>query len=492
MSSGVVNQQSRRSNRVNWREVNLMRWDDQTLTPVGGWEKHKFDSFASPLRAAFRWSDNNDVQRVAYLCERHCYVETSGLFEEITPADGLNTSSTIGVGGYGDSLYGTDVFGEPRDSVDRLNVAVPTFTLNNWGEELLVMSSPDGRLLRWNPSEVATVLTAVTNAPVGNTSFTVVPERHVILFGSGGTSQKFEWSDQEDNTDWTPSTTSKSGSFFVEPSSPILAHQNVSGGVLFFTDKLSYLIQYIGLPYVFSYSALTEGAPPYSPASIAGVPEGAFWAALDGFWMFDGVSVQPVSCPIWDWIEERINKAQSRYKSVMLSIKPKSELWWFFVGGDGNSENNYLVIFNYKTSNWSMGNFGRSCGVSSPNDPNPVLGIGTSLYKHESGFLYDGAASRPWAETFTLNINRGTSIATIMRMLPEMIGDKSTVQYRFIKRNNPTSGPEVESSAKLIKDNGYVDVRETARDMRLRIEMVGSSDWSHGPIDLEVIQRGTK
>jgi hypothetical protein len=72
---GVVNKRSRKANKVNWREVNLLRWDNDTLEPVGGWEKLNYPAFSSDLREMHRWSTNSGDLITAFLCEEHCYVD---------------------------------------------------------------------------------------------------------------------------------------------------------------------------------------------------------------------------------------------------------------------------------------------------------------------------------------------------------------------------------------------------------------------------------
>lgn len=489
---GVVSQRSRRSNVANWRETNLMRWENGTLRPVGGWERVNYATFPSPIRAMHRWIDNSGKNLTAFLCEEHCFVDDgSGVLYDITPADGITPPASSGLGGFGDEEYNIKTYGTPRDAVERLNVATPSYTLDNWGQDLRVMTSGDGRLLGWSPSSPLDPLEPIENAPVGNRSFAVTPERHIILFGASGVDQQFMWSDQENDTIWTPSTTSKAGSFYVEPAAPIMAHRMTAAGILMFTARAAYIIRHIGLPYVYNYELVLEAPPPYSPASVVDTPSGTFWASLNGFWLFDGNNATPVDCPIWDWIDQRIDRYQTRFYGSMVNIAPQYEIWWFFSGGSEDHFNDYVVIYNYKDKVWSMGALNRNCGVSGANDPYPLLATEYDVWKHETGFMYPGT-DRPWAETFTLNATDSTRLSTIKQMFPEIVGDKNAVQFRFVKRNNPTSGPETVSPAKHIRDNGFVDVRETARDFRMRVEMVGPADWSMGPTEMDLVMRGKK
>lgn len=488
---GVIHETSRRRNTTHWRETNLVRWQGNTIMPIGGWEKVNYSAFASDIKAMHRWVTNDGVQITAYLCVQHCYVDGGdGVLTDITPVDGLAPPPIAGAGGYGDDVYGTEDYGEPRDAANRIAVAPPTYTLDNWGQELRAMTSNDGRLLRWDPLAPGGKLEAVTDAPTGR-SFVVTPERHVIIFGADGVEQSFKWSDEEDDTDWIPSTTSKAGGFSIEPASPILASRLSNFGTVFWAANMAYLIQSVGLPYVYGYDKISKCPPPIAPASSADTPDGLMWMAISGFWSFNGVSASPVPCPIWDWIKSRINVTATRQQGAMMHVAPYSEIWVFFVAGDDQFYNNRLVVYNYKDNTWSMGVISRNCGVSSANDPNPVIASRTEVFRHESGYVYTGA-DMPWAESHTINAVSGANLSTIRQMLPENLVNGSAIRFRFVKRNNPTSGPDIYTSSKQVRSNGYVDVRETARDFRIRVEMVSSVNWSLGPIDMDIGVRGKK
>ena len=165
-----------------WYDSHLMRWVLGRLRPVGGWEKLDL-TFASPIRAMHVWVDQNSVERVGILCERHLYVfEGSDTLRDITPLGYIQgPSNTLTTGGYGNNAYGRNpamppvpnptpppdtipapdvpnLYGTPRDSrPDRRHIG-EIWRLANWGEDLLAMASPDGRLLRWKPGPDVTPL----------------------------------------------------------------------------------------------------------------------------------------------------------------------------------------------------------------------------------------------------------------------------------------------------------------------------------------------
>jgi hypothetical protein len=195
---------------------------------------------------------------------------------------------------------------------------------------------------------------------------------------------------------------------------------------------------------------------------------------------------------VWDWIELNINQPSSKFWSSAISVSTKFEVWWFFSSVDTENTDR-VIIYNYLTQTWSMGKLSRIAGTSLPSDPNPIMADKQYVYRHESGWNYPGVEENPWGETFTINTANGAVVTTVKQMLPEVIGNTGSVSFKFIKRNNPNDDAvETVTSPKSIRDNGYVDVRESARQMRLRVEMSGSFYWSLGVINMDVTGRGKK
>src|SRR6187551_3625469 len=269
---GVTNLASKNAKIVNWRESNLVRWHEGTLKPVGGWEKQVYTSnFVGKIRKMHRWSDNANVIYTAYLTETNVYVEIDGVLTDITPVGGLS-SPTGNNGGYSDYKYNKLAYNTPRPGQNRLRLYTPVYSLDNWGQELRVMTSNDGRLLRWDPAAPTSKLTAVVGAPTGNRSFVVTPERHIMLFGMGAF-DKFGWCDEENDTNWAfTDILSRAGFYDLSPKSPIVATQMFEGGQLVFTPAMSYIVTWVGLPYVYSLRPIGQIPIPISPASICNTP----------------------------------------------------------------------------------------------------------------------------------------------------------------------------------------------------------------------------
>lgn len=491
---GVTALSSKNAKILNWRESHLMRWHETTLKPVLGWEKYKTPVFASKLRKMHRWTRNDGTIITAYLCEQHVYIERDGVFTDITPAGGMAVP-IVNIAGYGDDLYSFSKYGTPRPGDSRLNFTTNIYSLSNWGEELRAMTSADGRYLGWKPSDPpGTKMTAVTGAPVGNRAFIITPERHAMLFGMNAF-DRFGWSDEEDDTNWAfGDILSRARYYDVYPKSYIITQQLMDVGILMFTPAMSYLIEWQGLPYVYSYRPIGEISVPISPASLCPTPLGVMWVATDGWWIFDGTAPRTVPCDVWDWIVDNVDMADARFTGACVHLGYAGEVWWFFPDKDSPTGfNNRYAMFDYRAKTWATGRLGRICGFVYPNSVFPILSDGINVWKHNSGLLYPDA-DMPWIESQNLAPDGGEHYMTLKRILPDVQGDSDAIRWRVVK-SNARDGYETEIFSPQRKKNGsgFVDIRESARDMRLRIEMVKSADWGTiGPILFDMSGRGKK
>lgn len=190
--------------------------------------------------------------------------------------------------------------------------------------------------------------------------------------------------------------------------------------------------------------------------------------------MYNGSSVAPVECPVWDWVLDDIDNLYVRYEAAAVNLRSMSEFWWFFPSND-ERYNTRFIVYNYRDGWWGMGRLSRSCGLSSSYTTYPVMSDGANVYKHESGNTYAGAPELPWAETFSLNIGSGTVLSTLLQMIPDIEGDPNALRFSLFYKNKRTDGGELQSPKKKIRNDGFLDFRTTGRDFRLRIDSVGPS-----------------
>jgi hypothetical protein len=151
---GVVATATKQMNSSNWAEVNMMRWVEGQLSPIGGQAAYTYQ-FASRCRVVHGWFGLDQVYRIAYLCEANLYVDEGGVLTEITPVDGITAPAPLLEGGYGTGQYSASTYGTPRPAGTPLPqiVNLPSvYSLDNFGALLYAMTSLDTRLLVWDPA----------------------------------------------------------------------------------------------------------------------------------------------------------------------------------------------------------------------------------------------------------------------------------------------------------------------------------------------------
>ena len=478
---GVVATPTKKIRSSNWAEVNLVRWTQGQLAPVGGQSQYNF-TFASRCKAIHSWYDLNGIFYTAYLCEQHLYVDDGGgVLKDISPTPPLEGPPDPGVGGYGDLLYGADFYGTPRDHSTILGLdKIPyAWSLDNFGQVLLAMTSLDGRLLQWQPG--APQATVVEAAPNGR-GFVVTNERFVMIFGmvndgtaDGGSFRRFGWCDQENYNSWNFSdVTSQAGFLDIEPASPIVCAITTRNGVLLWTAKKTYLSQFLGLPYIYNFVELAANCTPWSTESVLTSSAMALWVSEQGLFAFDGTSVVPVPCSVWSWVLNDIDLINVREQACAGHISTFNEFWWFFPQ-NGQPYNTRVMIYNYKEGWCSQGKMSRSACISSSYSTQAIMADGRVAFQHELGNVYFNA-DLPWAETFDLNLTSGSRLITVKQLMPDIEGDAENLRYSlfYVPTMSRNAAVELQTPPQPVRLNGYVDFRTTGRDVRMRIAIAGA------------------
>lgn len=492
MPVGIVKNSTPAGTAKSWSDASLVRWVDGALRPWGGWDKIDIDNFASIPRSCHTWTDNSGVIRTAVLCDNHLYVIDGGSLFDITPADGIiGPNSDVNQGGFGDGPYNYDTYGTERPERITMRYLGPAFSLNNWGEHLIAMVSTDGRLLHWIPNTAMLKAEAVPSAPISNRMFVVTPERHVMLFCMGGDFRTFGWCSQEDISDWNmASTLNTAGYYEVEPAAQILCAISTPIGTAFWTATKMYWIVYQGTPYIYTYKPVGDNLTPVSYASAATYSDSLVWLSENGFWTFNGGIPTPMDCPVFDWYRENVNIDHARYKAWGMNLFSMPEVLFFFPMGD-NTECNAYIQWNYKYGWWSIGMLSRTAGNGATYSNYPIMVNQEGAYYHEKGDYYNGADALPYISGY-INQGYGSVTSTIIDAIVDDGANPGDVGYTFSGALMRSKNSPVSSTHKLTaRSDGLLEVRFTARDIKLKIETIreGVGAWTFGEMLVKIAGR---
>jgi len=257
---------------------------------------------------------------------------------------------------------------------------------------------------------------------------------------------------------------------------------------------MTHFVEYIGLPYVYRSKPIGKIPIPISAGSMSSIPEGIVWISVEGFWLFNGSTANTTPCPIWDEIAKNMDFERTVRESHSINLLARGEIWWFWVDSKISPEAARYVAIDYRGKIWMSGYLKRTCGVTFANEQHPIMSDGVKVWKHEIGTIYPETLFMPYLESQTLNIASGENWVTVSKILPDVAGDKTALAFSLAMQNDRSDYASQKYSLKRsINGHGWVDIRETARDVRLRIDMVKNSDWSTvGPIIFDLKSRGKK
>jgi len=471
------------SNRC--RDVSLVRWHDGSLRPVGGWTSRKTSAFADAPRAMIAWLDNSSDEYLAGgSYNKLIYINPSHTVYDITPS-GLTSGQLNGALnlGYGGGFYGHDAYSRAPTS-SGVYAEATTWSLDTWGENLLACSSTDGKIYEWalNPAVIAA---QVTNAPINNKGLVVTEERFVFALGAGGNPRKVQWCDKEANTTWTPAATNEAGDFELQTTGQIMCGLRMRGRTLILTDNDAHMATYSGPPFVYGFERVGTACGVASRKAALAIDEGAFWMGKKGFYYFDGSTAKEIPCDALDYVFDDMNPSQIS-KVYAVHNSQHSEIWWFYPSGS-NIENNRYVTFDYKEGHWSVGVIDRTAGVDLGVFNNPIwCDADGDLYNHETGYIH--GAVKPYAESGPISLGNGDQVMKVTNLIPDE-QTQGQVNVSFKTRFHPN---DTETTHGPFTLTNPTDVRFTGRQVRIKVQGVGDTNWRSGVMRIEARNGGRR
>jgi hypothetical protein len=469
-----------------WYDVNLVRWTEGAMEPIGGWEVRPISVLTGKARSLITWKTNGNVRLMATGTSSKLYAVTqSNVLVDITPVGFTAGSDDASTGaGYGISTYGGGFYGTPRPDSGSVTAAT-TWSLDTWGEYLVGCSTSDGKLYEWQLNYTTPLKAAViANAPTNCIGLLVTADRSLFALGASGDARTVAWSDLENNTIWTPSSTNLAGSIKLQTSGRIITAKRVRGQNLILTDIDAHTLTYVGQPFVYQAEIAGRACGAASANCVAVLDNMAVWMGQKGFHVYDGY-VKPLPCEVYDYVFNNININQIS-KVYAVNNAQYNEVWWFYPSA-GSNENDSYVSWDYVENHWTIGTLARTAGTDRGVFRNPIM-IGTDryIYDHEVGLNYSGAL--PYAETGPFQIGNGDQVLYINEMIPDE-RNQGSVSATFKTRYYPTSAETSYGPYSLTQPTS---VRFNGRQIKMRVTTTTPSDWRVGTQRLNAIPGGRR
>ena len=512
---GVVRNATPEATPGRWWDANNVRFRGGQTQPIGGNVSVLGTATTDgPPRDLITWHDNNHVRWAAFGTDSGLYAFRFDIATAyyILPAGVGPLDPPGALVGYGLADYGESSYGTARDPADIGPQDISAtmgdqWSMDTFGEDLLIVPTQDGRLYRWSPLTPATPAALVTGAPDQNRGVIVTDQRHVVLLGAGGDPRKIAWSDQEDPSVWVADVTNLAGDKMLQTQSYAMTAAKVSDGILIFTSNDVHKMQYVGAPYAYGITQIAAGCGPLAPRAVAGVGSFLAWPGTQTFWSYSGGSITPLKCDVQDWFFSLVNRQM--VGRVFSGPNPSfSELWWDWPDEGANECNRYIAL-NYSdpAHPWTIGTRNRTAadptgtmdypvlGGSLPGDGGLTYGV---LFLHEYGWTDNGVPRAPagdiYAESGNITLGEGDRRLHVRQVVfdatggaPDMLG------YRFFTREQPyDAANEWDTGLYTEIHDGLMDVRFSGRSVRMRMEAMVDGAFAVGRPRLDMKPGGSR
>ena len=349
----------------------------------------------------------------------------------------------------------------------------------------MACATGDGKIYEWQLGfATPTIAAQVANSPEDCAGIMVTGERFLFALGAGGNVRKVQWSDQEDNTVWTPTTLNQAGDYELNTVGQLMAGKRFRGNNLLWTNVDLHTAQYVGQPFVYGFEKVGSGCGLISPQGVAVTDSMAVWMSRSGFFIYDGY-VRPLPCDVADYVFRDINITEIA-KVYAVHNSAFGEVWWFYPSESSN-ENDSYVTFNYRENHWAIGKVARTAGTDRNVFQQPLI-VGTDgyVYEHEVGVSHSGASV--YAESGPVQIGNGDNIMAARELIPDELS-QGAVQVSFATKFYPNA---TEYDHGPYSTANPTSVRFTARQVKMKVEQAQQTNWRVGIMRLDAVAGGRR
>lgn len=475
MPPGLYRAGTEYKSKGRWYDCNLVRFYAGTIQPEGGWRVKSTSMITGVGRAILTWRDNSTNTWTAVGTESNLYAMTrSGVVHDITPAGFTpGRADAVAEGGYGSGLYGVGTYGSPRADSSTIQEA-SMWSLDTFGEDLNAVMAEDGIIYEWLLN-TAVIAAPVANAPTAESLF-VTQEGMLMALAAAGVPRRAQWSDQRDNTVWTPSATNQAGDFDLQTNGTLLQGLRITGGFLLLTDLDCWLGNYTADTLVYGFNKKGEGCGTISRGAAIDLDSQAVWMGKTGFWLYNGY-VEPLPCDVWDYVFGNINTQQVSKVTCELNAA-FGEITWHYPSAN-SVEIDSSVTWNYRENHWRVGSTVRLSGIDAGVTTYPQrVALDGNVYEHEVGYSYSGEL--PFLEGGPMEIGLGDNVMYANLLMPDSntLGDMTATFFTRFEPDGPeyTFGPfTLNKRTDLRVTNGFC-----GREMRPRFDGVTNTSWRIG------------
>lgn len=322
---------------------------------------------------------------------------------------------------------------------------------------------------------------------------------------AGSNSNKVQWSNINDETNWTTGAASQSDYQIIADGGNI--HGMTGGEVgLIFLDRAIVRMSYIGSPLFFQFDTISRGVGCVEGNTVVQYGSMTYFLGADGFYSCDGTTVTAIGTQKVDaWFYANANPSKLNLMSSTIDPFRKIVVWKFI----DNFAQNTLLIYNWQVQKWSYCTTDVDVVASSASAGMTLEGLdlygnmdtlttslddalwsgGKFLFAGARGdkiVTFTGANSTAQIETGDIG-SEATSVVTLARPVVDNGSGSVAISSRMKLNDVPELGSYIAADSE-----NRVSLRSSGKYHRLSLVPTGDR-WSNAiGIDIDIIPQGTR
>ena len=393
-----------------------------------------------------------------------------------------------GLGPYGQGPYG---YGSAASGSSPLLGSQPgvlflnEWSMDRWGQNL-VFCWVGSTVYQWVPPVApGNVGAAVSGAPQAVTGlFVAAPQQQTMAWGAYSATLGEQdpllvaWCDVGDLTDWTTSATNQAGSFRLSSGNLIIGGTWFGTAGLFWTDIDLWAMVYVGFPLVYGFSKIGTNCGLIARRAWATMGTLCVWMSQRGFFVYQGGSVSPLPCTVFDFVFNSIDIANLEAMHADSNTYNGEVTWWFpQIGSNGVCTG--AVKWHAVGGEWDITQSGLA--ISAWTDQS-VLGppIGAFynglLEQFETAIDFDGQILDSYFVSGFFQIAEAEDVLFVERVYPDFVLSSSAViamTFYFADDMASAANPALVRTYgpfTVTAQTSYIIVRGRGRVMQFRVD----------------------
>lgn len=354
--------------------------------------------------------------------------------------------------------------------------------------KVVIAANGAEKLQAWTLGSSSAFADLAAAAPIA--FYVSVVRDFVVAANISGYPNRVQWSDINDETDWTSGGASQSDYQDIPDGGNIVG---ITGGEfgLVLLDQAVVRMSYIGAPLFFQFDTISRQLGCYESGSIAQYGPLTFFLSDDGFYMCDGQTIKPIGAEKIDrWFFDDADPANLSKMSAAIDPVRKVVAWSYPNTRAGQS----ILVYNWQVQRWTyadtLANFIASMATSA------VTLEGLDLYSASLDALDTSLDSRIWlggkfvfaglqaakiisftGEATTANIETGDFVAgqnSVVRLARPQV-DNGSASVAVASRDRLDDSIAFGTASAADSDN-RVSLRSFGKYHRLRV--IPSGNWT--------------